>query len=94
MLRLLQRKPADPAPRAILPRDTAITLAQRLEQFRDRLRRRGRFSFRRAILECANRLEVVVSFLAVLELLRAGEADALQETPWGDIQVVALAPAA
>jgi segregation and condensation protein A len=94
MLKLLQRKPADPRPRAILPRDTTITLAQRIEQFRERLRRRGRFSFRRAILECATRLEVVVSFLAVLELLRAGEADALQETPWGDIQVVALAPAA
>ncbi len=94
MLKLLERKPKEQRPRAILPRDTAITLAQRLEQFRERLRRRGRFSFRRAMLECASRLEVVVSFLAVLELLRAGEADALQETPWGDIHVIALPSAA
>ncbi|WP_322795071.1 ScpA family protein [Tepidiforma sp.] len=94
MLRLLERKPKEPAPRAILPRDTTITLAQRIEQLRERLQRRGKFSFRRAILECASRLEVIISFLAVLELLRAGEAEALQETPWGDIQVIALAPAA
>jgi segregation and condensation protein A len=94
MLKLIERKPRDPRPRAILPRDTTITIPQRLEQLRDRLRRRGRFSFRRAILECTTRLEVVVSFLAVLELLRAGEAEAFQETPWGDIQVIALAPAA
>lgn len=94
MLKLLERKPKEQRPRAVLPRDTAITLAQRLDQFRERLRRRGRFSFRRAMLECASRLEVVVSFLAILELLRAGEADALQETPWGDIHVIALPSAA
>lgn len=94
MLQLLQRKPPEPQPNAILPRDTTITLTQRLEQLRQRLRRRGRFSFRHAILECATRLEIIVSFLAVLELLRTGEADAHQETPFGDIHIIALAPAA
>jgi chromatin segregation and condensation protein Rec8/ScpA/Scc1 (kleisin family) len=35
-------------------------------------------------------VEVVVSFLAILELLKAGECDARQDASWGDIEVVAL----
>jgi chromatin segregation and condensation protein Rec8/ScpA/Scc1 (kleisin family) len=44
------------------------------------------------MMECGTRLEVVVSFLAVLELIRSGECDAEQTGNWTDIVVVALAP--
>ena len=77
-------------PRAIIARDTAMTLNERVFDFRERLRKRGKFSFRRAILECKDRLEVVVSFLAILELLKTGECDARQDASWGDIEVVAV----
>jgi segregation and condensation protein A len=89
MLEMLANVPEPP--RAMIPRD-GITLSGRLQQFRDRLRRVGKFSFRQAIAECQTRLEVVVSFMAVLELLKAGECDARQGEMWGDIEVVALAP--
>ncbi|MCC6383311.1 MAG: segregation/condensation protein A [Dehalococcoidia bacterium] len=92
MLRVLARTPA--VPRAILPRDTVVTLAERITDFRERLRKRGKFSFRRAIEQCRTRLDVVVSFLAILELLKAGECDARQSESWGDIEVVALPVAA
>ena len=91
MVDMLARTPAEP--RAILPRDAAMTLSDRVGDFRDRLRRTGRFSFRRMILECRDRLEVVVSFMAILELLKSGECDARQSAAWGDIEVVALAAA-
>jgi segregation and condensation protein A len=73
-----------------MARDTAMTLGARIMDFRERLQRRGRFSFRRMMAECKTRVDVVVSFLAVLELIRAGECDAEQDAAWGDIVVVAL----
>jgi segregation and condensation protein A len=85
MVDVLARTP--PEPKAVLPRD-GITLIQRIGDFRDRLRRHGRFSFRQMISECDSRLEVIISFMAVLELLKNGECDALQSAAWGDIEVV------
>jgi segregation and condensation protein A len=90
MLEVLNKKPAEQRPRAVMARDTSMTLANRLMDFRERLQRRGRFSFRRMLAECKTRVDVVVSFLAVLELIRSGECDAEQEGAWGDIVVVAL----
>lgn len=80
-------------PDAMIPRD-GITMSGRLDDFRQRLRRGGKFSFRKAIAECHSRVEIVISFLAILELLKSGECDARQGETWGDIEVVALAPVA
>lgn len=88
---VLTRTP--PAPRASLVRDP-ITLSNRLTEFRERLRLQGRFSFREAITGCESRVHVVISFLAVLELLKGGECDARQSRAWGDIEVVAMGVAA
>jgi segregation and condensation protein A len=87
MLTVLARTPAEP--RVLVPRDRA-TLSERLTILRGRLKTFGRFSFRQAIEECTSRLEVVLSFLAILELLKSGECDAEQTTAWGDIEVVGL----
>jgi segregation and condensation protein A len=92
MLEVLNKKPSEPRTRAMIARDTTMTLSVRLMDFRERLQRRGRFSFRRMMQECTTRLDVVVSFLAVLELIRAGECDAEQDGNWADIVVVALVP--
>jgi len=91
MLEVLAKKPAErPAAAGIIVRDTSMTLSERMLDFRERLQRRGRFSFRRMLSECKTRVDVVVSFLAILELIRAGECDAEQEGAWGDITVVSL----
>jgi segregation and condensation protein A len=88
MLDVLKRIPEPP--RIVIRRDV-VTLAQTLAGLRERLRSAGRFSFREAISACRTRVEVVLAFLAVLELLKAGECDAAQDEAWGDIQVIALA---
>jgi len=75
------------APRIVIPRDN-LTLSGRLADFRERLQKRGRFSFRAAVMECRTRVEVVISFLAVLELLKSGDCEARQTATWGDIEVV------
>lgn len=88
MLNVLRRRPSEP--RAVVPRQR-VSLSQRISILRDRLHSRGRFSFREAISECDTRLDIVLSFLAVLELLKSGECDARQDALWGDIEVVAVA---
>jgi len=89
MAEMLARTP--PEPRAVIVRDRGLTLNDRVADFRQRLRSAGKFSFRAIISECRTRIEVVVSFMAILELLKTGECDARQNAAWGDIEVVALA---
>lgn len=92
MVEVLARTPVEPLKAAIVRE--AVTLAQRVTDFRERLRRAGRFSFRAAISECETRIEVIMSFMAILELLKSGECDATQPDQWGDIEVVSLGRAA
>jgi segregation and condensation protein A len=89
MMDVLARTPEPP--RVLIPRDRA-TLSQRVYDLRQRLASSGRVSFRAVMSECKSRLEVVLSFLAILELLKAGECDATQSQQWGDIDIVALVP--
>jgi segregation and condensation protein A len=86
MRQMLERTPAEP--RAVIQRDSAVTLSQRVADFRERLRHGGKFSFRLVMGECRTRLEVVVSFMAILELLTAGECYARQTGGWAYIVVV------
>jgi segregation and condensation protein A len=86
MAQVLKRLP--PQPRGLVPR-MRISLAQRVAALRERLARERRFSFRDLIAESKSRSEVVVSFLAVLELIKAGACEAKQAETWGEIEVVA-----
>jgi segregation and condensation protein A len=87
MLSVLKRRP--PSPRALVPR-MKVSLVQRISVLRERLQRQGRFSFRALMTECETRTDVIVAFLAVLELLKSGECDARQDEAWGDIEVVSV----
>jgi len=59
-------------PRPLVYLGQAWTLDQKLEAVRDRLGR-GSFDLVELILESQDRLEAVVTFIAILELLRLGE---------------------
>ena len=89
MREVLARKPEEKVD-AIIARDTAMTLVSRMADLRARLRAQGKLSFRALMDECRTRLDVVVSFMAVLELIRAGECDADQDGAYGEIEVKAL----
>lgn len=91
MAEVLSRRPAEPA--GYIVRQPTLTLADRVADLRGALRSRGRLSFRRLIESCATRTEVVIAFMAILELLKTGECDAVQAASWGDIEVIALVPA-
>jgi segregation and condensation protein A len=52
------------------------------------LPRRGRVSFRELTASLVDRLEVVVNFLAILELFKQGLVDLRQPVTFGDIEIV------
>lgn len=69
-----------------------VTVADAVAELIDELPRVGRISFRRLTADLADRIEVIVRFLAVLELFKQGYVDVDQPERFGDIEVTWCAP--
>lgn len=65
-----------------------ITVADAVSELLDELPRVGRISFRRLTADLGDRIEVIVRFLAVLELFKQGAVDIEQPERFGDIEVI------
>ena len=65
-----------------------ITVREKIALLRERLAAHGRVSFRAVIDECATRMEIIVAFLAVLELIKSRVLDAEQDASFADIILV------
>ncbi|HWO94597.1 MAG TPA: ScpA family protein [Dehalococcoidia bacterium] len=77
-----------PTPLRPIERDT-ITLRDKVAQLRTAIRRSRMLSFRRLVAGCQSRVEIVVQFMAVLELIKSGEVEARQAALFADIELVA-----
>ena len=64
-----------------------VSVAEAIDEVRAELRRRRRATFRQLTAGVHHRLNVIVRFLAVLELVKRGEADVEQAGSFGDIGV-------
>lgn len=65
----------------------AVSLTQKVDALRQLIRAKGSLSFAELVSAARSRLETVVTFLALLELLRRREITATQEAPFGEIHV-------
>jgi segregation and condensation protein A len=65
-----------------------VSIREQMHRIVDTLRRAGNASFRRLFGEARNRVELVVSFLAVLELIKQRRITASQESLFGDIKIL------
>lgn len=65
-----------------------ITVADAVAELVDELPRAGRISFRRLTADLGERIEVIIRFLAVLELFKQGFVELEQPERFGDIQVI------
>ncbi len=65
-----------------------FTVAEAVAELCDELPRIGHISFRRLTADLAERLEVIVQFLAVLELFKQGFVEIDQTERFGDIEIV------
>lgn len=65
-----------------------VTVTEKMDEISKVLgRNNGRHAFRPMLAACKTRTEIVVLFLAVLELIKGGQLWAEQETPFGDIDL-------
>ncbi len=67
-----------------------VSVYDAIEELTDELARVGRISFRRLTSEMVERLDVVVRFLALLEMFKQGTIDLEQATNFGEIDIVWL----
>ncbi len=65
-----------------------VSVQDAVEELVDELPRMGRVTFRRLTEEFVERLEIVVRFLAVLELFKQGFVELDQPAAFGDIEIV------
>lgn len=71
-----------------------LTVAEAVEDLVDELPRTGSITFRQLTTDLVDRIEVVVRFLAVLELFKQGVIDLDQAANFGEIQISWLDPSA
>jgi len=65
-----------------------ITVAEKMALIEEKLRKQRRVSFNRLLDQAASRLEIIITFLAVLELIRRG-IEVQQERLFGEIVILA-----
>ena len=85
---VLERQPEE-EPEGVIERQE-VTVEQKVAELSERLKRRSRLSFRAFISACRSRIEVIVAFMAVLELVKGLQVRAEQDALFGDISLVAL----
>ncbi len=64
-----------------------LTVADAVAELLDELPRAGRISFRRLTADLGDRIEVIIRFLALLELFKQGVVELAQPERFGDIEV-------
>ncbi len=64
-----------------------VHLEDCMQRIRDRIQGEGRASFTDLLVRCHRRIERIVTFMALLELMKLGEVMAEQEEPFGDIWI-------
>ena len=69
-----------------------VSLEQKVGSVMDYARKNRRFSFRQLLERQADKLEVVVTFLAVLELMKMGKIHLTQEHLFDDMNIETLEP--
>ena len=63
----------------------AYDIEEKIERIHSRVRVAGRMSFETLLSECRSRLEMIVTFLALLELLKLNRLSASQQGTFGEI---------
>ena len=89
--RRLARQPAMPRLLTLAPR---ISVGEMLAHLVERLRLlpHGEVRFSRVIPAPRSRIEIITTFMAILELVRRRRAEAMQDEPFGDIVILPAAP--
>ncbi len=86
---VLEIEPSGP-PVGTVVKPFTLTIRDQMNLIERILRYRPNISFKRMLRRARDRVEIIVTFLAVLELLRRHKVDVVQEQMFGDILIVPL----
>jgi segregation and condensation protein A len=75
---------------AVVPQ-VAVTIEQQITLIEQTMRSHGQVSFQRLLGQASSRMEIIVTFLAVLELIKQEQVDVRQERLFGEIIITAIA---
>ena len=87
---ILARQPEEEIEEVIERR--IVTIEEKVDELTASLEGQRRLSFRTYISSCRSRVEIIVAFLAVLEVIKALRVRAEQDAMFGDIMLVAIDP--
>ncbi|MEJ2559426.1 MAG: segregation/condensation protein A [Anaerolineae bacterium] len=79
-------RPADPAVSEVVSPVT-VTIGEQMALIRDELTHQRQISFQRLLRQVTTRVEVIVTFLAVLELIKQYEIEVRQDILFGEIVI-------
>ena len=85
LAKALERLPPAPEPERL--QRQMVNIAERRVNLMGRIRRSGRMTFTRLIADCRTRLEAIVTFLAILDLLKTEDLRAEQDSAFGEIHL-------
>ncbi|HYM15982.1 MAG TPA: segregation/condensation protein A [Dehalococcoidia bacterium] len=83
----LTRQPEEEEPAQVIQAHR-FTVREKVALITELLAASGRVSFRDLIAQCRSRMEIIVSFMAVLELIKSRLLDAVQDAAFADISLV------
>ena len=83
LAKALERLPPEPEPERL--QRQVLNIAERRVSLLSSIRSRGRLPFSRLIAECKTRLEAIITFMAILDLLKSEDLQAEQDIAFGEI---------
>jgi segregation and condensation protein A len=91
LAKALERLPPEPEPERL--QRQVLNIGERRVSLLAAVRSRGRLPFSRLIAECKSRIEAIITFMAILDLLKSEDLQAEQSAAFGEIVLFAGAPA-
>lgn len=86
IVKLISRlKPINPLPRVAI--DRGITVKDKIDKILSILKQFKKLSFRDVLSEAQNKTDIIVSFLAILDLLKDARAVAYQNSSFSDLEI-------
>jgi len=91
MLQILRERREKPVVDRVMP-PLRVTISEKIAHIDALLAERSRIVFRDLLRACASRLEIVVSFLAMLEMIKQVRVRVEQDGLFGEITIVPVSP--
>jgi segregation and condensation protein A len=88
LAKALERLPVAPEPERL--RRQVLNIAERRQTLLARVRRTGSMAFSRLIEDCETRFEAIITFLAILDLLKTEDLRAEQDASFGEILLTSV----